>query len=98
MLAVSGTKAYAEALRTDAAEVLSTMGLRLSPEKTLITHIDKVIDFLGRRIQRHRKRGTSTYYVYTYPAKKGTSGHHGQGEDTLLAEHEPAARSPAAPA
>jgi RNA-directed DNA polymerase len=37
----------------------------------LITHIDEGFDFLGWRIQRHRKRGTSnTYYVYVYPAKK----------------------------
>jgi RNA-directed DNA polymerase len=65
VLAVSGTKAQAEALRVEASEVLSTMGLRLSPEKTLITHIDEGVDFLGWRIQRHRKRGTSnTYYVY----------------------------------
>src|SRR6185312_10853852 len=41
--------------------VLSTMGLRLSPEKTLITHIDEGLDFLGWRIQRHRKRGTDRY-------------------------------------
>ena len=46
------------------------MGLRLSPEKTLITHIDEGLDFLGWRIQRHRKRGTSKHYVYIYPAKK----------------------------
>ncbi|MEJ7703170.1 MAG: hypothetical protein WKF47_05740 [Geodermatophilaceae bacterium] len=46
------------------------MGLRLSPDKTLITHIDEGLDFLGWRIQRHRKRGTSRHYVYTYPAKK----------------------------
>jgi len=51
--------------------VLTTMGLRLSPDKTLITHIDEGLDFLGWRIQRHRKRGThNRYYVYTYPAKK----------------------------
>jgi RNA-directed DNA polymerase len=46
------------------------MGLRLSPEKTLITHIDEGLDFLGWRIQRHRKRGTDRQYVYVYPAKK----------------------------
>jgi RNA-directed DNA polymerase len=70
VLAVSGTRAQAEALRVEAGEVLSTMGLRLSPEKTLITHIDEGLDFLGWRIQRHRKRGTDKYYVYVYPAKK----------------------------
>jgi RNA-directed DNA polymerase len=46
------------------------MGLRLSPEKTLITHIDEGLVFLGWRIQRHRKRGTNRHYVYTYPARK----------------------------
>ena len=46
------------------------MGLRLSPDKTLITHIDQGLDFLGWRIQRHRKRGSNRHYVYTYPAKK----------------------------
>ena len=69
-LAVSGTREQAQGLRTEAAEVLSTMGLRLSPEKTLITHIDEGLDFLGWRIQRHRKRGTTKHYVYNYPAKK----------------------------
>jgi group II intron maturase/reverse transcriptase-like protein len=69
-LAVSGTREQAEALRAEAGEVLSTMGLRLSPEKTLITHIDEGLDFLGWRIQRHRKRGTTKRYVYNYPAKK----------------------------
>ncbi len=69
-LMVHGTKADAETLREEIAEVLSTMGLRLSPEKTLITHIEQGLDFLGWRIQRHRKPGTNRYYVYTYPAKK----------------------------
>jgi RNA-directed DNA polymerase len=69
-LVVSGTKAHAEALREEIAGVLSTMGLRLSLEKTLITHIDDGLDFLGWRIQRHRKRGTNRYYVYTYPSHK----------------------------
>jgi RNA-directed DNA polymerase len=49
------------------------MGLRLSPDKTLVTHIDKGLDFLGWRIQRHRKRGATKHYVYTYPAKKALS-------------------------
>ena len=69
-LSVFGTRADAEALREEIAEVLSRMGLRLSMEKTLITHIDEGLVFLGWHIQRHRKRGTSRYYVYTYPAHK----------------------------
>ncbi|MDP4512141.1 group II intron reverse transcriptase/maturase [Nonomuraea turcica] len=69
-LMVSGTKDDAEALKEEIAGVLATMGLRLSPEKTLVTRIDEGLDFLGWRIQRHRKRGTDKYYVYVYPAKK----------------------------
>jgi len=69
-LAISGTKTDAEVLREEIAGVLSTIGLRLSSEKTLITHIDEGLDFLGWRIQRHRKRGTNRFYVYTYPARK----------------------------
>ncbi len=69
-LLIKGTRADAVVLREEIAGVLSTMGLRLSPDKTLITHIDEGLDFLGWRIQRHRKRGTSRHYVYTYPAKK----------------------------
>jgi RNA-directed DNA polymerase len=48
-------------------------GLRLSPEKTTITHIDEGLDFLGWRIQRHRKPGTVKSYVYTYPSKKAVA-------------------------
>ena len=62
------------------------MGLRLSPEKTLVTHIDEGLDFLGWRIQRHRKRGTGRHYVYTYPSRKAVKAVHGQGEDDLPAE------------
>jgi RNA-directed DNA polymerase len=69
-LMVHGTRDDAAALRDEIAVVLSGMGLRLSPEKTLITHIDEGLNFLGWRIQRHRKKGTSRRYVYTYPSKK----------------------------
>ena len=69
-LVVSGTRADAEALREQIAGVLAPMGLRLSEEKTLITHIDEGLDFLGWHLQRHRKRGTNRSYVYTYPSRK----------------------------
>ncbi|MEU6587616.1 group II intron maturase-specific domain-containing protein [Nocardia sp. NPDC046763] len=67
---MTGTRADCETLRDEIAGVLATMGLRLSEEKTLITHIDEGLDFLGWRIQRRIKRGTAHRYVYTYPAKK----------------------------
>ena len=73
-LLVSGTKDDAEALREEIAGVLSTMGLRLSPEKTLITHIDEGLDFLGWRIQRRRKRGTNRALRLHLPRGQGHQG------------------------
>jgi RNA-directed DNA polymerase len=69
-LTVHGTEEDVVQLRDEIAGVLSTMGLRLSAEKTLITHIDEGLDFLGWRIQRHRKKGANRSYIYTYPAKR----------------------------
>jgi RNA-directed DNA polymerase len=69
-LMVKGTRADAEDLREEIAGVLAGMGLRLSAEKTLVTHIDEGLDFLGWRIQRHQKPGQDRRYIYTYPAKK----------------------------
>jgi RNA-directed DNA polymerase len=70
LLMVSGTREHAQQMREHAAAVLAPMGLRLSAEKTKITHIDEGLDFLGWHIQRHRKRGTCRCYVYTYPSRK----------------------------
>ncbi len=55
---ISGDRDHAEEMRDVVAAVLAPMGLRLSDAKTRITHIDEGLDFLGRRIQRHHKRGT----------------------------------------
>ncbi len=67
---VSGTRRHVEILRAEVASVLSTVGLRLSEEKTKIAHIDEGFDFLGFRIQRQTKRGTTKAFVYTWPTKK----------------------------
>jgi RNA-directed DNA polymerase len=67
---VAGTKAHAEAVREDVAAVLAPMGLRLSEAKTKVCHIDEGFDFLGFRIQRRQKRGTTKRAIYTYPSKK----------------------------
>ncbi|MDQ3306355.1 MAG: group II intron reverse transcriptase/maturase [Actinomycetota bacterium] len=67
---VSGTEAHALGLRDEVAAVLSTMGLRLSEEKTMTVHIDEGFDFLGFRIQRQTKRGSNKAFVYTWPSKK----------------------------
>lgn len=70
VIVVQGERHHAEALRQEVADVLATLGLRLSPEKTQVVHIDEGFDFLGHSIRRQRKRGTSKYYVYTKPSKK----------------------------
>lgn len=71
---VHGPREAAEALWDEVAEVLAPMGLRLSVEKTGLTHIDEGFDFLGWRIQRRRKKGTSGQRrVYTYPSKKSVA-------------------------
>lgn len=70
VLLVRGTLNHTEGLREGVAAALAPMGLRLSDEKTRVCHIDEGFDFLGWRIQRHRKRGTQRRYVYVYPSKK----------------------------
>ncbi len=66
---VAGTRADAARLREEVAVVLAEMGLRLSEAKTRIVHLDEGFDFLGFRIQRHRKRGSTRRNLYTYPSK-----------------------------
>ena len=67
---VIGQREHAEALRDEVATVLSPMGLRLSPEKTRVVHIDDGFDFLGFNIRRMRKRGSRKQIVYTRPSTK----------------------------
>jgi len=67
---VRGERRHAEALREEVAAVLAPLGLRLSPEKTRVVHINEGFDFLGENVRRQRKRGTSKHYVYTKPSKK----------------------------
>ncbi len=70
VILIRGERRHAVALREQAAAILAPMGLRLSQAKTLITHIDEGLDFLGWRIQRHRRKGDTRQFVYTYPSKK----------------------------
>jgi RNA-directed DNA polymerase len=70
VLMVAGDRHHAEALREEVAAVLAPLGLRLSPEKTRVVHIDEGFDFLGFHIRRMRKRGTDKRYVYTTPSRK----------------------------
>jgi RNA-directed DNA polymerase len=61
---------HADALWEEVEAVLAPLGLRLSAAKSRVCHLDEGLDFLGFHIQRRQKRGTSEYYVYTYPSKK----------------------------
>ncbi len=68
---VRGTRADTEALWDEVAAVLQPVGLRLSVEKTRVTHIDEGFDFLGWHIQRRRIKGhAGKTAIYTYPSKK----------------------------
>ncbi|MHB1592792.1 MAG: group II intron maturase-specific domain-containing protein [Streptosporangiaceae bacterium] len=67
---VHGSKAHADALWDEVPGVLGPLGLRLSEAKSRVCHLDEGFDFLGFRIQRRLKRGTSKKYAYTYPSKK----------------------------
>ncbi|WP_214633152.1 group II intron reverse transcriptase/maturase [Antrihabitans cavernicola] len=63
---VHGTRNDTEAVREQVGEVLAPMGLRLSPEKTHVRHLEEGIDFLGFHIQWRRKRGSDKWFVYTF--------------------------------
>ena len=60
---VTGQREDAEQLRQEVAAVLVPMGLRLSPEKTRVVHIDDGFDFLGFNIRRMRRRGSNKWFV-----------------------------------
>jgi RNA-directed DNA polymerase len=70
VILVNGTEQHATGLWTEVADVLAPTGLRLSAPKTRVVHIKDGFDFLGWRIQRRRKAGTTRTVVYTYPSKK----------------------------
>jgi RNA-directed DNA polymerase len=67
---VNGTRADVQALHEDVVAVLAPMGLRLSPAKTRIVHIDDGFEFLGFRIQRRKERGCNRWHVYTFIADR----------------------------
>jgi RNA-directed DNA polymerase len=63
---VHGTRQDTQTLTEEVVEVLAPMGLWLSAEKTHVVHLSDGFAFLGFRIQRRRKRGTTKSYVYTF--------------------------------
>lgn len=73
VIVVTGQRDDAEHLRNEVAAMIAPMGLRLSPDKTRVVHIDHGFDFLGFNIRRMRKRGSNKWYVYTRPSKKSVA-------------------------
>ncbi|PWI09771.1 group II intron reverse transcriptase/maturase [Streptomyces sp. NWU339] len=63
---VHGSEEHVHQVREEVAQVLRPMGLRLSEAKTRVVHMSEGFDFLGFHIQWRRKRGTSTWHVYTF--------------------------------
>jgi RNA-directed DNA polymerase len=69
VILVKGSREQAETIRNEAAGVLARqLKMELSPEKTLITHVDQGFDFLGHRIRRLPWKGRQV--GWTYPSKK----------------------------
>ena len=67
---VHGSQQDAEALREEIADVLATLGLRLSESKTQVVHMSEGFSFLGFHIQWRRKKGTNKWHVYTFIDKR----------------------------
>ena len=80
VLMVPGDRRGAEALREEVAAVLAPLGLRLSPEKTRVVHLDEGSTFLGFDIRRQRKRGTQKILRLHHGVPQGHRVDQGQGE------------------
>jgi RNA-directed DNA polymerase len=56
LVLTNGSKSQAHGLKDEFGTILAHLGLTLSPDKTLVTHIDDGFEFLGFHIQRRIKR------------------------------------------
>ena len=93
---VSGTQEHTEALRDEVAALLAPMGLRLSEEKTVVTHIDEGFDFLGFRIQRKRQEGNQPAHHLHLPVEDRPGGDQGEGAGADTGQHRSNPRQPLA--
>jgi RNA-directed DNA polymerase len=70
LVLVHGSRNDALAIKAEIGRVLAEqLKMTLSEDKTLVTHLDTGLDFLGFRIQRKR-RGNGRHVVLTYPSKQ----------------------------
>jgi hypothetical protein len=71
LVLTNGDKAAALALREEFGDILTPLGLTLSPDKTLVTHIDDGLEFLGFHLQRKpRPSQPQRKVVYTAPTER----------------------------
>jgi hypothetical protein len=71
VILVNGTETDATDVKNKVEDQLATMGLKLSVEKTRITHWDKPISFLGYNIHGElRDRGVQIKAILTVPKEK----------------------------
>jgi RNA-directed DNA polymerase len=65
VIMVNGPKAQAEVLMGELPEILDRIGLRLSPTKSRLTHLDQGFQFLGFTLRRKPRAGRKPC-VYTF--------------------------------
>jgi hypothetical protein len=87
VLLVMGTREQAEALKQEADELLSGLGLSLSRHKTLVTHVDHSFDLLGFHIVRKQRRQGPASVRLHLPVHRGARSDEAEGESAHDAVH-----------
>jgi group II intron reverse transcriptase/maturase len=97
LVLVAGTREDAIDIRAWVAEVLSPMGLRLSPEKTKITHIDEGSGLPRMASPASPEEGHQSGLRLHLPVQEGPRVGQGQGAGRVPTGHQFSAGGPAAP-
>lgn len=88
LILTNGTKAAAEAAKAEFSDILTRMGLTLSPEKTLITHVNDGLEFLGFHLQRKPRRSQpGRKALYTAPTPRNIERYKDKIRDLLANTH-----------
>lgn len=85
LLSTNGPKQEAIAHKEALQKHLAEWGLTLSPEKTLITHLNNVFDFLGFHARRYRKG--KRWIVLIRPSEKNQQRYKDRVRDILERRH-----------